>query len=505
MKHTMKKVLLWGTTFSMLFSTIAPAVSALAAAPAVTAPVQTGDFSVGRGIVWPVQMNAPYADMCAWTTTPGYNNGGALDLAAVSRDTGINYFNLAFIQSAGPVSNGKLEWGWGGYSILSEEKGKADEQYLGIKKSISDIRSMGGDVCVSFGGAGGTAFWQSTQNVDVLYNTYLDIVNGYGLTRIDLDVEGGAQNKSQNEANAKAIKKLQDKTGVSVVLTLPVLPDGLTYEGLAVLNAYLSQGVNLTAVNIMTMCYGTGVLKPGENYGTASLRAVDSLKDQLISNYAKYGTTLTSGQAYGKIGTTVSIGYESGSHPIFTTQWSDLVVNHAIDNNLGMTSFWSLNRDAMTESNQGINQKYAYTDLFKKFGDSGDKNARPVITGATDKELTVGGTFDPLAGITASDKEDGILTSSILVTGTVDTQKAGSYPLTYSVSDSVGQTVSVACVITVKEEGTVTPPVEDTYDSTKVYTAGNTVIYNGNTYRCKWWTQGELPGSLYGPWELVNN
>jgi chitinase len=116
--------------------------------------------------------------------------------------------------------------GWGGYSVLSE--GKNDSQYNGIKQSLKDLRAIGGDAAISFGGAGGTAFWQTSQDVNVLYNTYLDIVNGYALTRIDLDVEGGAQNKQSNIANAKAVKMLQDTTGVEVTLTVPVLPSGLT-------------------------------------------------------------------------------------------------------------------------------------------------------------------------------------------------------------------------------------------------------------------------------------
>ena len=189
---------------------------------------------------------------------------------------------------------------------------------------------LGGDATISFGGANGVAFWQTSQDIDVLYNTYLDIVNGYGLTRIDLDVEGGAQNKQNNIANAKAIKKLQDETGVEVSLTLPVLPSGLTQTQLDVLEAYLSNNVNLKYINIMAMCYGSGVLQPNENYGTASVRAMDSTKNQIKDYYKKYAnTTLSDSEAYAKLGVTVSIGYESGSDPIFIPAWSELVANHA--------------------------------------------------------------------------------------------------------------------------------------------------------------------------------
>jgi hypothetical protein len=43
-----------------------------------------------------------------------------------------------------------------------------------------------------------------------------------------------------------------------------------------------------------------------------------------------------------------------------------------------------------------------------------------------------------------------------------------------------------------------------TWDASKVYTGGETVVYNGKTYRAKWWTQGDVPGSTqWGPWERV--
>lgn len=44
--------------------------------------------------------------------------------------------------------------------------------------------------------------------------------------------------------------------------------------------------------------------------------------------------------------------------------------------------------------------------------------------------------------------------------------------------------------------------LEDTYDNTAVYTAGDTVVYQGKTYVCKWWTQGMAPGNENGPWQL---
>ena len=55
-----------------------------------------------------------------------------------------------------------------------------------------------------------------------------------------------------------------------------------------------------------------------------------------------------------------------------------------------------------------------------------------------------------MAGVTAYDKEDGDLTGKILVKGTVDTTKVGTYKLVYSVTDSKNETTIKECTITVK-------------------------------------------------------
>ena len=67
-----------------------------------------------------------------------------------------------------------------------------------------------------------------------------------------------------------------------------------------------------------------------------------------------------------------------------------------------------------------------------------DLNACPVIQ-ATDKTLTVGDEFDPLADVTAKDEEDGDITDKIeILENEVDTTKPGKYEVTYKVTDSGG-------------------------------------------------------------------
>ena len=79
-----------------------------------------------------------------------------------------------------------------------------------------------------------------------------------------------------------------------------------------------------------------------------------------------------------------------------------------------------------------------------------ETNEKPVIN-AKDLELKVGDEFDALKGVTASDKEDGNLTSRIkVIENTVDTKKAGKYKVTYKVTDSDNNETTLTINVKVK-------------------------------------------------------
>ncbi|PGS49898.1 immunoglobulin-like domain-containing protein [Bacillus sp. AFS041924] len=76
-------------------------------------------------------------------------------------------------------------------------------------------------------------------------------------------------------------------------------------------------------------------------------------------------------------------------------------------------------------------------------------NIKPVITGATNKTIKLNSTFNPRTGVTAKDNVDGDLTKSIVITGSVNTKKRGTYNLTYTVSDKSGNKTIITRKITV--------------------------------------------------------
>ena len=85
--------------------------------------------------------------------------------------------------------------------------------------------------------------------------------------------------------------------------------------------------------------------------------------------------------------------------------------------------------------------------------------AAPVITliGAATINLNVGETYNEL-GATATDNFDGNLTSSIVTTGTVNTNSAGTYLVNYNVIDSSGN-AATQVTRTVNVTADTTPPV----------------------------------------------
>ena len=94
-----------------------------------------------------------------------------------------------------------------------------------------------------------------------------------------------------------------------------------------------------------------------------------------------------------------------------------------------------------TKTTSGANTIHTFTSsgTFTVVAGTLPPNTNPIITlsGATLINKTVGDTWTE-SGYSATDAEDGNLTASVVVTGSVNTAVAGTYQLVYSVADSQG-------------------------------------------------------------------
>jgi hypothetical protein len=293
--------------------------------------------SVPVATTWPSSFFAPYVDM---TLYPTY------DLVASARDQGIKYFTLAFI-----VADSQGQPSWGGYSAYDVKGGEFD---LKIRGQVAEVRALGGDVMVSFGGAANQELAEVITDVAALTNAYQNVITAYSLTHIDFDIEGAAQaNRVAIDRRSQALALLQKNAAaagreLSIWFTLPVLPTGLTGYGLYVVQSAQRYGVRLAGVNIMAMDYGDAAApQPQGRMGDYAIQAAQALFGQLRS---LYGPALTDAQLWKMIGVTPMIGLNDVTTEVFDQQEARELVAFARKVGMGRISIWSLNRDRQNGS-----------------------------------------------------------------------------------------------------------------------------------------------------------
>lgn len=312
-------------------------------------------------VVWPDRFFAPYVDA---TLTSGYS---MVD-AAVNYD--VKFFTLAFVVADPSTSQPS----WGGYYDVSSGYRQAE---------IEALRDLGGDVMLSFGGAANTELAVAITQVDELTAAYQSVIDQYDLTYVDFDIEGAwVRHRESIDRRSAAIKNLQDSAAaegraLDVWYTLPVLPTGLTPDGLYVLESALAAGVRIDGVNVMAMDYGDSAApNPEGQMGSYAIQAGENLKSQLETLYQDAGMQQTEEQLYSKVGVTPMIGQNDVITERFYQQDADQLLAWAEEKNIGMLSMWSATRDAagagLSPTHSGIPQAAGeFHQIFSPFsGDS---------------------------------------------------------------------------------------------------------------------------------------
>ena len=439
----------------------------------------------------PEKVFAPYVDVLLY---PAFSINDAFD------ETGQPYFTLAFI-----TSDADCKPAWGGVVSLD------DNHFM---DEINAIRQKGGDVIISFGGANGTELAMCHSDPGALQAAYQSVIDKYRVTWVDFDIEGWAvADKPSIDLRNKAIKGLQAANPeLRVAFCLPVLPSGLTPDGIYVLENARANGVRVDVVNVMAMDYGDWAApNPEGNMGQYAIDAV----------YNTYQQALDLGLAP-LMGITPMIGRNDvPSERFYLSDAQELLSWAESTSWVTMLSMWSANRDNGHCADKawadptctGLNQEdFAFTDIFAQFT-SGGGNISPQITMRSPLE---GDIFDPGDTIVLSadaTDSDGTVVQVEFFAGDVslgldlefpyelswENVSEGVYTITAVATDNQGATGrSTAIEITVG--GGVSP---STWDPSAIYTAGNEVCHNGITWQAKWWTRGEEPGTTgqWGVWK----
>ena len=291
------------------------ALVCLGAAPSSAAPAS-----------FPAHFAAPYLQIAS---------SDAGDMADDMNATGLKYYTLAFLI---PQSGCTPQW---------EDDGSGVGAFT---SEINSLKSAGGDVIISFGGAAGGELAQTCTSVSDLTAAYANVVNTYGVTRLDFDIEGSTLDDSaSNTRRDQALAALQAQDpAVQVDYTLAVAPDGLPSEEMGLLQDAQNNGVKVSTVNIMTMDFGDG-----QNALNDAESAAQATAGQLANLYG-----ISNSQAYGMMGLTPIAG-QNDDNEYFSQSDASTLESFAASNGVQELSFWEVDG-----YDKGTG--YAYSKIFNQ-------------------------------------------------------------------------------------------------------------------------------------------
>jgi cellulose binding protein with CBM2 domain len=252
-------------------------------------------------------------------------------LTTTAQQAGVRQFNLAFIVSGGG-SGCTPEWG--GVTAIGSDP---------VAAQIGALRAMGGDVRISFGGEDGSELAQTCTSVPELESAYQQVISAYDVNKLDFDIEGAAiEDSAANQRRDQALAALQKQdSGLQVSFTLPVLPSGLTQDGINLLAGAAAAGVQISAVDVMAMDYGDANAPDGETMmGTYAIDAATATDAQVASVLG-----ISDSAAWPKIAVTPMIGQNDQSDEVFTLADAQQLETFAAAKNLAWLSMWSAGRD----------------------------------------------------------------------------------------------------------------------------------------------------------------
>lgn len=324
---------------------------------------------------FPAHYAAPYLEL---------SSGTAGDMAADMKATGLKNYTLAFLI---PKSGCTPQWEDGGSSLGA------------FTSQVNSLKSAGGNVIISFGGAEGGELAQTCTSVSSLTAAYASVVSTYGITRLDFDIEGSTlDNTTANTRRNQALAALQAQNpSVEVDYTLAVDPSGLESDTLNLLKDAKSKGVNVSVVNIMTMDFGNG-----HNALNDAQSAAKGTASQLASLYG-----ISTSAAYGRMGLTPIAG-KNDDNENFTQANATTLESFAATNGVQELAFWEVDG-----YDKGTG--YAYSNIFNKIT-SGTSTPPTSTPPTTAPPTTAPPTTAPPAGGKSYEAEAATLAGGTTVT-----------------------------------------------------------------------------------------
>ncbi len=285
---------------------------------------------------------APYNHMTTNTET---------SLLDQYQQAGNDAVTAAFVLSDG---NGNAAWDGAADMHVGE---------AGLASEIQAYQDQGGTVIVSFGGAVGTMIAQDTSDIAKIKTEYQDVIDTYGVTHLDFDIESVDQ--AAVDRRNQALSELQDENAeLQVSYTLRCRTTGLTSHGQYVVESAKRHGVDLGFINVMTMNYGW--VPPSASTITDSANGTHSDLASIFPNRS-------AAEIWQMVGLTPMIGVNNvgGTHALADAQD---VASFVQNTGVGLVSFWSLDRDnggcpdgSVSATCSGISQSpYEFSQIYNQ-------------------------------------------------------------------------------------------------------------------------------------------
>ncbi|MFJ9201223.1 glycosyl hydrolase family 18 protein [Streptomyces flaveolus] len=477
----------------------------------------TGTGTAQAATPLPDRVFAPYFE--AWTGESP---------AALAAQSGAKHLTMAFLQTA---AKGSCTPYWNGDTSMPVAPAT-------FGADIRTVQANGGDVIPSFGGytadTTGTEIADSCTDVQQIAAAYEKVITTYDVSRLDMDIEVDAlDNAAGIDRRNKAIKLVQDWAAangrqVEISYTLPTTTRGLADSGRAVLENAVRNGTRVDVVNLMTFDYYDN---QQHDMARDTQTAAQGLHDQLAQLYPGR----TDAQLWGMVGVTEMIGVDDfGPAETFTLDNARTVYDWAVTKGIDTLSFWALQRDnggcpggAAADNCSGIRQNtWDFSHVFAPFtsgsstpdndfsvsvapasgtvtaGASATTTVKTSVTAGRAETVRLGVSGLP-AGVTASLSPASVTAggSSTLTLATTSAAVSGTYSVTVTGTSPSGSH-STAYALTVTG-GNGSQCTAAPWASGTVYTGGQQVSHKGHTWKAKWWTTGEEPGTTgqWGVWQ----
>ncbi|MBS4697565.1 DUF5011 domain-containing protein [Aeromonas allosaccharophila] len=369
-----------------------------------------------------------------WCGGAGYQGGTAPCVKLDQVNPQYNVVDVSFMKVYGsnPIPTFKLD----------TATGMSESQFI---EQIAELNRQGRAVLLALGGADAHIELRTGQE-QAFADEIIRLVETYGFDGLDIDLEQAAVTAANNQtvipAALRLVKDHYRAQGKNFLITMaPEFPyltaNGLYTPYLRALEGYYDW-INPQFYNQG----GDGIWIDGigwiaQNNDALKEEFIYYIADSLINGTRGYYKIPHDKLVFG-IPTNIdaaATGYVKNPQDLFDAFNKLKNQGQPLRGVMTWSINWDMGRNAAGQSyNESFIKSYGPFIHEQEITPPID-NGKPVFSGVSDTRIKQGTAFDPMAGVTANDKEDGDLTGQILVEGSVDNQRIGLYPLTYKVSD----------------------------------------------------------------------